>query len=216
MPEPKPQRVRAGAHRAQRRSKPVAVAVSALITALIGIVAMGMISPPGEPLAAHETDGDDSALEQAFIEPVRVQADAREPARPQLPAKSGRGKRIVYDQKTQRVWLVGSGGKIKRTYPVSGSKLDNVKPGNYQVQAKFDEVLAYDGSGTMNYFVQFTRGDTAAIGFHDLPRDRSGDLKQKRGDLGERRSDGCVRQWKADAKALWKFASVGTDVVVTS
>src|SRR5699024_3531533 len=158
----------------------------------------------------------DSALDQAFIEPVRVQADVREIAPSKLPAKSGRGKRIVYVLQSQRVWLVCSVGKIMLTYPVSVSKLDNVKFVNYHIQSKFDQVLAYDGSGTMNYFVQFTRGNTAAIGFHDLPRDRSGDLKQKRGELGERRSDGCVRQWKADAKALWKFASVGTDVVVTS
>src|SRR5699024_2696223 len=129
-----------------------------------------------------------SAIEQAVLEPLRVQAEEIDAAPPKLPADSGHGKRVVYDQKSQRVWLVGSDGDVQRTYPVSGSRLDNVKPGDYQVQAKFDEVLAYDGSGTMNYFVQFTRGNNAAIGFHDLPRDRGGDLKQTREELGERRS----------------------------
>ncbi|MGH3500547.1 MAG: L,D-transpeptidase, partial [Nocardioidaceae bacterium] len=32
--------------------------------------------------------------------------------------------------------------------------------------------------------------------------------------LGTPQSDGCIRQWIKDAKALWGFAPVGTTVVV--
>ena len=33
-------------------------------------------------------------------------------------------------------------------------------------------------------------------------------------DLGTPQSHGCIRQWRPDAKALWRFAPVGTEVVV--
>ena len=39
-------------------------------------------------------------------------------------------------------------------------------------------------------------------------------LVQGHDDLGTPQSHGCIRQWRPDAKALWRFAPVGTEVVV--
>ena len=41
-----------------------------------------------------------------------------------------------------------------------------------------------------------------------------GRLVQTREQLGTPRSHGCIRQWRPDARALWRFAPVGTKVVV--
>jgi hypothetical protein len=133
-----------------------------------------------------------------------------------LPTGSGEGRRIVFDQSDQRVWLVDDEDVVERTYLVSGSKLDNLHPGSYQVQSKSRHANAFDGSGTMEYFVRFTSGRNAPIGFHTVPLDHDGQLEQSRDDLGTPQSAGCVRQWMDDAVALWDFAPVGTSVVVTA
>ncbi len=72
-----------------------------------------------------------------------------------------------------------------------------------------------DDGGTMQYFVRFTHGQNAAIGFHSVPT-KNGRLEETRSQLGTPQSAGCIRQWLPDAKALWAFAPVGTKVVVTA
>jgi lipoprotein-anchoring transpeptidase ErfK/SrfK len=62
--------------------------------------------------------------------------------------------------------------------------------------------------------VRFAHGENAAIGFHDIPVDE-GEPVQGLDDLGTPLSHGCVRQARPDAKALWRFAPVGSTVVVT-
>ena len=39
---------------------------------------------------------------------------------------------------------------------------------------------------------------------------------QTRDELGTPQSHGCIRQARPDARALWKFAPLGTTVVVTA
>jgi lipoprotein-anchoring transpeptidase ErfK/SrfK len=133
-----------------------------------------------------------------------------------LPAGSGVGRRVVFSESAQRVWLVGSGGAVQRTYLVSGSKFDNLEPGTYAVQSRTRQATAFDGSGTMEYFVRFATGFTAPIGFHTVPVDNAGRLEQTKAQLGTPLSAGCVRQWRDDALVLWTFAPIGTKVVVTA
>ncbi len=119
----------------------------------------------------------------------------------------------------QRVWLVDAndrtGDAVQRTYLVSGSLTDNLRPGSYAVYSKSRHAWGVDDSGTMGYFVRFAHGSHAAIGFHDIPV-KDGVRLQTRADLGTPQSHGCIRQWRPDAKALWRFASVGTRVVVVA
>lgn len=136
------------------------------------------------------------------------------PADP-LPPASGNGRRVVFDQSEQRVWLVDGSGVVRRTYLVSGSVYDNLDPGTYEVYSRSRHAVGIDDSGTMEYMVRFTRGDRAAIGFHSIPVD-DGEKVQTRAELGTPLSHGCVRQWKPDARALWDFAPLGTTVVVTA
>jgi lipoprotein-anchoring transpeptidase ErfK/SrfK len=145
--------------------------------------------------------------------PEAVSEPAREPE--ELPRRSGTGKRVVFDMSDQRVWLVGEDGRVRRTYLVSGSLTDNLKPGRYEVYSTSRHAVGIDDSGTMQYMVRFAYGERAAIGFHDIPIDE-GRLVQTRAQLGTPQSHGCIRQWRPDARALWYFAIVGTKVVVTA
>ncbi len=135
---------------------------------------------------------------------------------PPPPAASGEGRRVVFSQGQQRVWIVGDDGAVERTYLVSGSKHDNLSPGTYEVTSRSRHATSYDYSGTMEFFVRFATGRTAPIGFHSVPVDNDGRLEQTEDELGTALSAGCVRQWRDDAVALWKFADLGTTVVVTA
>lgn len=133
-----------------------------------------------------------------------------------LPEGSGSGRRVVFSEGQQRVWLVEKGGSVARTYLVSGSIYDNLDPGTYAVYSRSEQAWGIDDSGTMKYFVRFTKGDNnAAIGFHDIPVD-DGAKVQTVDQLGTPLSHGCIRQKRTDAKALWAFAPLGTKVVVTA
>jgi len=132
-----------------------------------------------------------------------------------LPSGSGSGRRIVFSEGLQRVWLVGAGGVVRRTYLVSGSAEDNLDPGTYAVYSRSEWATGIDDSGTMRLFVRFTEGENAAIGFHSIP-ELHGEPVQTVAQLGTPLSHGCIRQRLVDAEALWDFAPVGTQVVVTA
>lgn len=162
-------------------------------------------TPSSDP--AVDSTAQDPAAGSTGTEPVDDTA---------LPTGTGHGKRIVFSQSRQRVWLVSKAKHVERTYLVSGSVTDNLDPGTYSVYSRSEQAWGIDDSGTMRYFVRFTQGDTgAAIGFHDIPID-DGKPVQTFAQLGTPQSHGCVRQKRADAIALWDFAPLGTTVVVTA
>jgi lipoprotein-anchoring transpeptidase ErfK/SrfK len=133
-----------------------------------------------------------------------------------VPVDSGSGRRIVFSQSLQRVWLVDGDDSAERTYLVSGSVTDNLQPGTYSVYSKSRWAVGVDDSGVMQYFVRFTQGPTgAAIGFHTIPTSHGTPLQTK-AELGTPQSHGCIRQDTPDAIALWTFAPVGTKVVVVA
>jgi len=134
-----------------------------------------------------------------------------------VPSDSGTGRRVVFSQHLQRVWLLGSGpDDVQRTYLVSGSVTHNLVPGTYAVYSRSRWAVGVDDSGVMQYFVRFTQGPTgAAIGFHTIPT-KNGVPLQSRAQLGAPESHGCIRQATPDAIALWDFAPVGTKVVVVA
>jgi lipoprotein-anchoring transpeptidase ErfK/SrfK len=132
----------------------------------------------------------------------------------EAPRRSGHGRRVVYDMSDQRVWLVGADGSVRRSYLVSGSVYDNLEPGSYRVYSRSRHAVSFDQQSTMDFMVRFTEGDNAAIGFHDIPENVSGDPVQSFDQLGTPLSHGCIRQRPADAMAMWRFADLGTLVRV--
>ena len=132
---------------------------------------------------------------------------------PPVPAGSGSGRRIVYDNDGQRVWLVEADGSVHDSYAVSGRR-DTPKPGVYAVFSKSPKAWAGHGGITMNHMVRFTRGRSLAIGFHSIPIRPGGRPLQTLAALGTYQSAGCVRQSDAKAELLYHWADVGTTVVV--
>lgn len=132
-----------------------------------------------------------------------------------LPAGTGSGRRVVFSESAQRVWLVESDGTVAATYLVSGSVTDNLQPGSYDVYSRSRWAVGIEDSGVMEYFVRFTRGQNAAIGFHSIPT-KNGTPLQAEAQLGTPQSHGCIRQKLSDAQRMWDFAGIGTDVVVVA
>ncbi len=216
-------------------------AVSVLITGVAVLGGVGVLPAGGDPAHAQtqvqtsRRTGAPAAVDAARLTSVHRTPSGR-PAEPPaysapelraaeeqdldaqdltLPADSGSGRRVVFDESRQRVWLVGARDSVVRTYLVSGSVYDNLEPGTYQVYSRSSRAIGIDDSGTMRYMVRFAHGDNAAIGFHDIPV-QDGELVQTKAQLGTPLSHGCIRQARPDAKALWEFAPLGTTVVVTA
>jgi hypothetical protein len=220
--------------------------VSTLVTVSAGI---GLLPSGGAPAQAAPHGGEGGAISLSGVEASLAPAadasavqrsipttsgpsDGGEPAAlirsaadrsVALPARSGQGRRVVFDMSRQRVWLVDEadkgdegdeGEEVLRSYLVSGSELDNLGPGTYEVYSRSRHATGIDGS-SMDFMVRFTTGDNAPIGFHDIP-EMDGEPVQTRAQLGTPLSHGCVRQARPDAVALWRFAPVGTTVVVTA
>lgn len=196
-------------------------ALSVTVFAVLGGV--GIV--PTEPSAAN--DERLLGLADASTDAAVVAAPLQGPSQPStadgefadevdteaLPARTGQGRRVVFSESAQRVWLVRGDGSVRRTYLVSGSVEDNLDPGTYDVFSTSRWAVGVDDSGVMEYFVRFAHGRNAAIGFHTIPT-KNGAALQTRSQLGTPLSHGCIRQATADAIALWKFAPEGTTVVV--
>lgn len=222
-------RRRAPRHRAERPpsrwGRGLAVCAAAVVTGLTIVAGVGLLPSGGsDPAVADEPRTPSVRTAPSPPEPRSSPSHtgATEVAAPvdplALPAESGSGRRIVFDQTRQRVWLVeaGRGGRdrVRRTYLVSGSLTDNLAPGSYAVYSRSRDAVGIDDSGTMRWMVRFAHGPRAPIGFHDIPV-HQGRRVQTRAELGTPQSHGCVRQATPDAKALWRFADHGTPVVVT-
>ena len=166
--------------------------------------------------SADAGGGDQKADKRGSVESTRDSTSTSTGASA-VPADSGTGRRVVFSQHLQRVWLLGGRpDDVQRTYLVSGSVTHNLVPGTYAVYSRSRWAVGVEDSGVMQYFVRFTQGPTgAAIGFHTIPT-KNGVPLQSKAQLGTPESHGCIRQATPDAIALWDFAPVGTKVVVVA
>lgn len=214
-------------HQTRPRFGRLAAAFSALMVTMVTMLGGMGVLPVGASSAAASgsapkthSSGESAALAGAKLpdkSPTKPTDDIPDTAvnGPAPPDQSGEGKRVVFDMSDQRVWLVDGDDEVVRTYLVSGSLIDNLDPGSYEVYSHSRWAVGIDDSGTMEYFTRFAHGANAAIGFHSIPT-KSGKALQTREQLGTPQSHGCIRQWLPDAKTLYRFAPVGTKVVVTA
>lgn len=214
-----------GRHRAARRAAttpkmPLLGLMALLVTGALVGAGLGLAEPGVEPSASSAVSKPVSArmdvprVSRSRARKVAPEVVLEEKPTDALPEQSGEGRRVVFSQSRQRVWLVGR-DRVERTYLVSGSVYDNLQPGAYEVWSRSEQAYGIDDSGTMRWFVRFAHGPRAAIGFHDIPVS-GGEPVQTRAELGTPLSHGCVRQHADDAIALWEFAPLGTPVVVVA
>jgi hypothetical protein len=124
----------------------------------------------------------------------------------------GSGRRIVYANGVQWVWLVDETGLVDRSYAVSGRYRDP-PPGEYAVYGKWRVADAGHDGITMEYFVGFNPSGNG-YGFHQLPVYADGTPLQSEDELGQFRSAGCVRQRHDDAVFMWNWSREGDRVLV--
>lgn len=129
------------------------------------------------------------------------------------PKDSGRGRRVIYSNPRQRVWIIDSRGNVAGTWLVSGRRSVPAR-GEYRVFSRSRHTRSMDYRYRMEYMVRFAHGRDAAIGFHSIPTDDNGREIQSESELGSYRSAGCVRQKRSDALKMWDFAQLDTKVVV--
>jgi hypothetical protein len=122
-----------------------------------------------------------------------------------LPAASGTGQRVVYSVADDRVWLVGTGDKVRRTFKVSPGNVDPA-PGTYAVTSRSSSVTGTDGA-PVEHVVRFTSVDGVPIGFSAAVKSPG-----QGPDPGVR--TGGIRESRADGDAMWAFAMIGQKVVV--
>ncbi len=148
------------------------------------------------------------------IGPIAVEIAGEAGDDPPLPANSGSGRRIVYANAAQRVWLVEANGEVVDSYLVSGRQ-GVPAPGTYEVFSKSEYAQAGHDDIRMRFMVRFAKGSSGlSIGFHSIPYYGNGRPLQSEDELGEFRSAGCVRQSVGHAAQLYEWADVGTPVVV--
>lgn len=133
-------------------------------------------------------------------------------------SSAGGGSYVLWLRAENHVYLVHK-GIVTRVMPTTALSW-KTPPGTYKVKYKVAESASLDGKRTwaLPYFVAFWRrpGADGDIAFHEVPHDRHSRRAQPLDTVGEngRVSDGCARMRPADAKAIWAFTRVGTQVVV--
>lgn len=150
-----------------------------------------------------------AALGTPDTDSARVAAAAKAPRDKQhptaLPSGSGKGERVVYSVDDDRVWLVGAGDRVKRTFGVTPGTVDPA-PGVYAVTSRSNKVTGTDGV-PIEHVVRFTSVQGVVIGFSAAVDDSvpSADAPAR---------TGGIRESRADGDAMWDFATIGQRVVV--
>lgn len=135
-----------------------------------------------------------------------------------LPENSGEGKRIVYSLSRQQVWAVEADGTVVHSHEVASRRHHTASgylltPGRYKVFSK--SPLSLHATYGMRWWMGFARTYRSSIGFHAIPYNRRSRVPwHGSADLGQTRSNGCVRQADADAEFLYRWAPLGTPVFV--
>ncbi|MEU1476824.1 hypothetical protein [Streptomyces sp. NPDC005760] len=173
--------------------------VTALTTAALATVGfLAYQASATAPIRAHAGTG-------PAVVTSKAARDHRNPTA--LPPGSGTGARVVYSLDGSRVWLVGPGNRVTRTFEVVSGNI-HPAPGTYTVTSRSNAVTGTDGT-PIEHVVRFAGVDGVAIGFSAAvkePAAPSPDATPVR--------TGGIRESRADGDAMWSFATIGAKVVV--
>ncbi|MFJ4687414.1 hypothetical protein ACIQNG_01550 [Streptomyces sp. NPDC091377] len=174
-----------------------AVIVVGLTTAALATV--GVLTYQASATAPARLAGTQEAAAKA----PKAPRDEQHPTA--LPHSSGRGERVVYSLDDDRVWLVATGDRVKRTFQVTPSTVDPA-PGTYTVTSRSNKATGADGTA-IEHVVRFTSVDGTAIGFSAAVDGSTRPPKP-----GVRA--GGIRETRQDGDAMWAFATIGARIVV--
>ncbi|CAM5731067.1 hypothetical protein [Streptomyces fumanus] len=180
---------------------------SAVVTGLTA-AALGTVGVLAYQASANAPAGLDRPRASASPAPgpgaTKAPRDRRHPHA--LPAGSGTGERVVYSVDDDRVWLVGAGDRVRRTFAVAPGAVDP-RPGVYAVTSRSNRVTGSDGV-PVEHVVRFTSVDGVVVGFSAAV-----DGSPARPPAAGARTGG-IRESREDGAAMWDFATIGQKVVV--
>jgi len=169
-------------------------------------------------LATQGSSGDTTPSGAADVSPLpSIAPNISETRRfaPRLPKNTGEGRRVVYSNSLQWVWVVDKNEEVVRSMPVSGRR-GVPAPGTYQVSSQRPWSFSLHLAGVnFRWMTRFAIGPAGGnIGFHEIPR-KDGKAMQTYSQLGSFAGSGCIRMTTADARFIYEWARPGTQVVVT-
>ncbi|MFB7245379.1 hypothetical protein CW362_11070 [Streptomyces populi] len=173
------------------------------VAALAAVGFLAFQASANVPDTLGDKPGVNTPVKSSAPEAPKAPKAKKDPAA--LPAPSGTGARVVYSLGADRVWLVGAGNKVKRSFAVTPGTVDPAA-GTYAVTSRTGSAPGSDGT-QIEHIVRFTLVDGVAIGFSSAVNGstEAPDPEKKLGG---------VRSSRADGNAMWAFATVGAKVVV--
>ena len=215
-------------HKLNKTSFAILVACSSLLLSVHALAAANDSTTTTTPSINTNTGGSASTSTTSTVvpAPTAAQTASQYPTRalrfppytrlnpPQLPNKSGSGRRVIYKINLQWVWVVDNQNNVVRVMPVSGRR-GVPTPGEYKVNSQSLRSYSLDFEGVwFNNMTRFALGPAGGnIGFHDIPK-KNGKVMQTEDQLGTFQGSGCIRMSPIDAKFIFNFAKPGTKVVV--
>ncbi|MEU4210088.1 hypothetical protein AB0F13_08840 [Streptomyces sp. NPDC026206] len=195
---------------ARSSSGVIVAALTAAALAGVGFLAYQAEAAPDRPASSHAAGrgSSDKAKDQGSDASGKgTGATGQGQGADAAPDGSGTGLRVVYGLGQKRVWLVGSDGKVIRSYEVAPSTV-NPPPGNYAVTSRSPNVTGSDGI-PVEHVVRFHRDAVTGIVFGF-----SAAVDGSSPDPASAKKTGAIREKPADGRAMWEFAVADTKVVV--
>lgn len=184
---------------ARSNSGPIVAGITAAALAVVVFLAYQASATAPDDLSTARRDSSHSADRRDSDD------DSDKQEKHPLPAASGGGVRVVYALDERRVWLVGEDDEVTRTFPVTPSTV-SPEPGQYAVTSRSARIAGSDGV-PVEHVVRFTTVEGVVVGF-------SAAMNGRMPDPGAERKTGGIREKRADGKAMWAFATIGTKIVV--
>ena len=184
------------------------IAVAAFAFSILGSTSVASASAgTADSTTSTTTSTSTSTTTPAATETVLVEAAP-------VPIRSGSGRRIVYANRQQRVWVINADNEVIRTFPVSGM-LGQPGKGTFSVFSKSPTSYSPEFAGvTFRFMTRFAIGRNGGnIGFHEIPT-RNNKPMQTVDELGTFKGSGCLRSSTQDALFIYQWATLGTKVVV--
>ncbi|MEV6315884.1 hypothetical protein [Streptomyces sp. NPDC051776] len=185
---------------ARSNSGPIVAGITAAALAVVAFLAYQASATAPDDLSTARRDGSHS---NGRPDTSGDNSDKQE--KHHLPAASGSGVRVVYALDERRVWLVGRDDAVTRTFPVTPSTV-SPEPGQYAVTSRSVRITGSDGV-PVEHVVRFTTVEGVVVGF-------SAAVNGRMPDPGAELKTGGIREKRADGKAMWAFATIGTKIVV--
>ena len=185
-----------------------------VVTSLLSTVPVRAAQDSGSESSAGTTPGQGGADVSPLPSIAPSITETRRFA-PRLPRNTGVGRRVVYSNSLQWVWVIDKNEEVVRSMPVSGRR-GVPAPGSYKVTSQSLWSFSLDFEGVdFRWMTRFALGPEGGnIGFHEIPR-KDGKPMQTESQLGSFAGAGCIRMSTADVKFLYQWAKLGTPVVVT-